>query len=316
MSENKNVTNPQALFWYLTLFFSLGITAFSVGGVVFQIINKFFVEVQYGYVSQSFSQGVLKGSIAALIIAAPAFFFVSYLIRRSLKNQRLEAENKVRLWISYLILFVVVAIAIGDLIASVLTFLNGDFTTRFLLKSGTILLIVGWIFAYYFSELKAPQTLNDTPLPKIAGAVSVMVVIVAIIAGFTMVDSPAKARQMAYDQTRISDLDQIKYSVESYYLSEKALPESLEALREKDGYIRITDPTDVPYEYTTSAENAYQLCATFLTSNKDQETTDYYAPKYGYTNFNHDEGRNCFDFEIVSDQTEGEPSFLRTIQKN
>ena len=53
----KAVHGPKALFWYLTLFFTLAIAATSTGALWFQYINKLFPKEVAGQVYRSFSQG-------------------------------------------------------------------------------------------------------------------------------------------------------------------------------------------------------------------------------------------------------------------
>ncbi|MFA6321927.1 MAG: DUF5671 domain-containing protein [Candidatus Buchananbacteria bacterium] len=293
--ELKQVHGPKALFWFLTLFFTLGISAFSIGGLWFQVINKFFTkEIQYGQVVSAFSQNVLKWQIAALIIAVPVYFILAILIRRALKNGQLQANNKVRLWITYIILFIVVAVAVGDLITATFYLLNGDFTTRFFLKSLAILLIVSWIFVYYWLEIRSEKSLTTSWLPKIMGITTVAVIVVSFVGSFFIVESPAMARKRAYDATRLNDLSTIKYSVDNYYQEYKKLPDTLDALKTNNAYLKIVDPkSNQPYEYQVIDQITYELCANFDLSNKNitPDATNYYL---GDGQFLYDAGRNCF----------------------
>lgn len=303
----KIVKGPKALFWYLTLFFTLGISAFSTGGLWFQFINRWFSkEINYGQVVQSFSQSVLKWQMAALIVAVPVFFIVSLLIRRALEQGNLPPDNKVRLWISYIILFIVVAVAVGDLIATTFSLLNGDFTVRFLLKSLTILIIAVWIFVYYWLELRSPTSLVSSPLPKIMGIVSLLIIIASFIGTFFIIEPPAEARKKAFDQTRVNNLQEIKYAIDDYYREYQQLPASLTDLAASRGYIKITDPkTGQPFEYQISSNDSYQLCAEFDTTNKNQPADQYSYPPY--SEFLFDAGRNCFNRQVSQSDKEIKP---------
>ncbi|TSC95530.1 MAG: hypothetical protein Athens101410_484 [Parcubacteria group bacterium Athens1014_10] len=299
---DKIVKGPKALFWYLVLFFTLGITAFSTGGLWFQFINKWFPKEVFYEVIQAFDQAALKGQISALLIAAPVFFIFTLLIRKALKNGDLTADNKVRLWITYIILFLVVAIAIGDLISAIFSLLNGDFTARFLLKSLTILIIVGWIFTYYWLELRSPKSLTDSNIPLIMGRTTLGIIIISFISALFMAESPAEARRKAYDQTVVSNLQEIKYSLDNYYQEYNSLPVSLNDLKSYRQYIKITDPkTGKAYEYRITGGNSYELCADFQTSNKEQRN-NYYQQPYPYDNneFIYQPGRNCFNKKVSS----------------
>ena len=184
----QGIRGPKALFWYLTLFFTLAITASSTGAMWFQYINKLFPKEVAGTVHYSFSQGAVKYAIASLLIAAPLFFIFTVFIRRALVKKSLSTENHVRTWITYIILFLAIAIAVGDLITAVLGVLNGDFTPRFLLKVITILVITGWVFIYYWLELRSSDALAGSSVPKILGIISAVVVAVSFIGAFLRIN--------------------------------------------------------------------------------------------------------------------------------
>lgn len=303
----KTVEGAKALFWYLTLFFTLGITAFSSGGLWFQFINKWFLqEVLYGQVVNPFSQTTLKMQLAALIVAVPVFFFASLTIRRALKKEELAAQNKVRLWITYIILFIAVAVATGDLITATFRLLNGDYTMRFLLKCLDILIIVAWVFSYYWLELKSQKTLNNSPLPKIMGIISLIVIIASFIGAFFIMESPIQAKKKAFDRTRVNSLQEIKYTIDDYYREYQKLPASLDELRMARGYIKINDPkSGQPFEYRITGLDSYRLCAEFDGNNKTEpDDYNYYPP---YSEFLHDAGRDCFDRQVSQSDKEIKP---------
>lgn len=297
---DKSVHGPKALFWFLTLFFTLGITAFNTGNIWFQYINKWVSqEVAGGFVRAAFSQGSLKFAVASLLVAGPIFFFVSFLIRKSLQNGNLNPKNKVRAWTTYIILFISIALAVGDLIATVFSVLDGDYTARFLLKSFSILIIVGWIFVYYWLELRSPNSLNDTKLPKTIGIITAVVIFISFIGAFFLVDSPVTARAKAFDQTRASNLSEIRYTINNYYNENNKLPEILEDLHDQTAFLQITDPkTDKAYEYRIIDELNYELCANFNTSIKGLTGKDVQY-RYGPDGFVYEEGRNCFTKKVL-----------------
>lgn len=295
------VSGPKALFWFLTLFFSLDIAAISLGGLWFQFVNKWYkIDISYGIVAGSFSQESIKMEIASIMIAAPVFFFVSWLVRRAFKNGSLAPDNRVRMWITYIILFLVVALAIGDLIRSLFAVLNGDFTMRFLLKALTILLIAGYIFVYYWFELKAKDALSASKMPKLMSLAAAIVILASVVPAFFLVEAPKLSRQKAFDRTRVENLSGIKYAVDSYYYEYKKLPSSLEELQVNRGYLEIVDKeTGKQYEYRATGNDAFELCADFTISSKDLSDENYRYPPY--SEFLHDAGHVCFN-RVVSAQ--------------
>ncbi|MBN1779058.1 MAG: hypothetical protein JW816_02460 [Candidatus Buchananbacteria bacterium] len=286
----------KTLFWYFSLFWTMAITAFSVGAIWFQLINKFFpMEVNYLLIRNAFSQTAIKSAIAALIVGAPVFFLFTWLIRKSIKKEEIKLKSGARMWIGYLILFIVVATAVGDIITIVWKFLNGDFTSRFLLKSLVILAITGWTFIYFWLSLKSDDGLKNSKLPRMFVITSAVAVIISLIIGFTLIDSPATARAKSYDLTRENDLRNISSSVDNYFNQSGKLPASLEDLKPIEG---ATDPiTHQPYRYKTLSDTQYQLCATFQTDNQ-LTTGEKTTQVYNQNNFLHSQGEQCFDLKV------------------
>ncbi|OGY44816.1 MAG: hypothetical protein A2729_02945 [Candidatus Buchananbacteria bacterium RIFCSPHIGHO2_01_FULL_39_14] len=297
-TADKTIKGPKSLFWYLTLFFTLGITAFQVGGLWFQFINKWLPkEVISGMVQPSFDQTALKFAVASIIVATPLYFTFSYLIRRALKNHNLDPKNKIRVWITYIILFLTVAIAVGDLINAIFHVLNGDYTLRFILKSLSILIIISWIFTYYWLELRSENSLTTSILPKQMAGITIAVIVVSFIGSFFVVDSPRLARSKAYDHTRAANLQEIEFSVQNYYYQNQKLPADLETLRLDNVTLAISDPsTDKPYEYRTIDDKNYELCAEFENSNLDVKNREFQPY---YSEFAYQKGRNCFTKKVV-----------------
>ncbi len=290
----KKVQGAKALFWYLTLFFTLNIVATSVGTLWFQFINSILPLEVAGTVYQPFSQTTVKLAIAALIVATPLFYLFSILVRKALTQGVLEAHNRVKVWITYVILFIAIAIGITDLITTVFRMLDGDFTARFLLKSLTILTIVGWVFIYYALELKSDKALVGTPTAKAFGIVSLVVIVASFVGAFFLVDSPVTARAKAYDQTRINNLQELSYAINNYYTQNQALPETLDVLENSQFFVTTTDPqTNEPYEYILAGAESFELCANFETANTS-DTKNTYPGQLKY-----DIGRNCFEYKIT-----------------
>lgn len=298
-TTDKSIHGPKALFWFLTLFFTLGITAFNTGNIWFQFINKWVPqEVSYGFVRQAFSQGTLKLAIASIIIATPLFFLFTILVRRAFKNSNLDPKNKVRSWVTYIILFITIAIAIGDLITTVFRVLDGDFTARFLLKSLSILTIVGWIFTYYWLELKSGNALTSSNLPRIMGIVTAVVIGLSFIGSFFLVDSPAVARTKAFDRTRENNLVEIRFAIDNYYREFEKLPENFDELTDFQAFLPQTDPqTGAEYEYRIIDDQNFELCAEFKTSNKDLAKDEF--REFGPNQFVHDVGKTCFTRKVL-----------------
>jgi hypothetical protein len=126
-------------------------------------------------------------------------------------------------------------------------------------------------------------------------AISVTVIIT--IAGFFTMGSPGDERARRQDAQRVNDLTQIAYAVDQYAYVYKTLPQKLEDLTTKrDIYITsITDPvTHAPYEYTVTASNTYELCATFETDSAQSPDAVTKPPLSELSFWKHGIGRVCY----------------------
>lgn len=157
--KRKPYLSAREAFMYLVMFLTLYITAFSVGTILFQMINLWLPEASqlaYGYASD-YSTGLIRSATAAVIITFPIFLFTAYSLIRNLKRDATKRSSLVRKWLTYITLYIATGIIIGDLITLVTYVLNGDLTTRFVLKVLVVLAIAGSIFAYYLWDLRTEE---------------------------------------------------------------------------------------------------------------------------------------------------------------
>ncbi len=131
--------------------------------------------------------------------------------------------------------------------------------------------------------------------------ISVMsaLVLATLIYGFTVVGLPVDARGKAFDETRVSNLNELKYQLESYARTHYALPKTLEEFQTENSYTKVKDPeTDKYYEYTVTGQYSYKLCATFATSSDELKgsSRSYLYDTSGL--FKHEKGYQCFPFTV------------------
>jgi hypothetical protein len=129
-----------------------------------------------------------------------------------------------------------------------------------------------------------------------------MLTIIAVVYGFTIIPSPFKAREIAYDHKRVVDLGQIQSAIDTYYQNNNKLPNSLNDLPKTSDSITLekADPqTQQPYEYHITNPTSYKLCANFTTdtTNEDSNYYDTNNPDYSTysSDFTHAIGHKCFD---------------------
>jgi hypothetical protein len=291
--HHKQAHNNPAkdFFLHLLEFFSLAFVVFGEGAILFQFINKF-VSDQIERTISPFDQGGVKFGIAALIIAGPMFFFVSKIIFQRIREKKTPLDSSVRKWLTYIVLFFAAATVIGDLIALVVNFLNGDAAWGFLLKVLTILLIAGAVFAYYFWDMLKKQ--DDREKKRInffAIRVSIAVMAITFIASFFVIDSPVVSKQKRIDGQVVLNLQNIDESVRGYFDQTEKLPKSLDDLK-KTGIEPALQKGLGNITYEMKVGDVYTLCADFVRSDKSDTEANVVIVS---DEWKHNVGRVCFD---------------------
>lgn len=130
-------------------------------------------------------------------------------------------------------------------------------------------------------------------------AIVVSIVLVAVIAGLLLVDSPARQRMLVLDRQREFDLRNITLAISRFFELRERLPQTLDELSQyPSGFpFDITDPeTGTPYEYRITNEKSYELCAVFSAPTPQGRGQLFAVPAY-----RHDAGRQCFNLTATSD---------------
>ncbi len=140
-------------FLYLVLFTTLFLAAFNLGALLFQLINRALPDST----AQSFSARELRWSISYLLVAFPIFLTLTVRQARELRANPEGRASKVRKWLTYLTLFVAAGFVIGDLVTLIHHFLDGELTTRFLLKVVVVAVLAGTAFLYYLNDLRKDE---------------------------------------------------------------------------------------------------------------------------------------------------------------
>src|SRR5581483_4288834 len=103
----------------------------------------------------------IRWSLALLIIMFPVYFWVSRFLHKDIANEPGKSEIRIRKWLLYFTLFVSALLIIGDLVALIYNFLQGEITARFILKVIFVLAVAAAVFWYYLYDLrKQPGTFS------------------------------------------------------------------------------------------------------------------------------------------------------------
>jgi len=145
---------------------------------------------------------------------------------------------------------------------------------------------------------------------KIFVSVVVLAVLVAVVYGFILVGSPGSQRVLRFDEQRVSDLQNISFAIDAYWVRNEQLPENLEALQGQRFFVRsIQDPeTEELYEYRVLSQVTYELCAVFAA-----ESSPSPKPSFSDQPWEHGIGRMCFVREVQKPLSPLAPEQIRPV---
>ncbi|MBA3047793.1 hypothetical protein KKC83_04750 [Patescibacteria group bacterium] len=307
-TQNNSANNSAKFaFFYMLSLASLVFMSLAAGMIIFQIINKNIVDVLEQF-RGSYSPDQLKFAISALIISAPIFYVAMSRIYKSLFSGELDKDSGVRKWLTYFILLVSSIVMIGWLIATINSFLDGELTGKFILKSITAIVIAAAIFTFYFYDIKRDVAVGEkNKIILIYFYASLAAVIAVFAASLFFVESPQETRNRKLDNMVLDKFNQIDNAVNTYYQENKKLPGSLELLAEEFPYLTNEDLADAAtgkkFGYKPGENNSYELCADFRTSSKGEENDAY--NNFYKENWPHDAGYQCLK-QKVRDKNSGE----------
>lgn len=312
-SETPQVTKSEShnpafhFFLYLFSFLSLGFWVTGLGMLLYQLIDKYVPgEVLPSYYRASAQSGA-KFAIAALIVSAPLYFFLRWAIARYISQGKLSETSRVRKWVTYMVLFIVGAVVLGDLVALVRNLLDGDASLRFILKVFVLLVLAGGIFTYHFIDMRRHDMAGKRYVSDFVFLiVSIVVIIATLAASFTIISNPFLTKDWKADKATITKISGIDSTIKNYYAEKRSLPSSLEDLKnERSSYVQ--DMSSVTYERKSSSN--YQLCSTFKRDSKeykDLEDAGYSYPYmvepvsvYGENDWSHGKGKACFSRSVT-----------------
>lgn len=300
----ENKTLPRDVFMHFLSIILLATTAISFGILLFGYIDICWPD-NVAYVSKSSISSSIRYAMAVLIIVFPVFVWAQRFLDRDLDKNPEKRSLGVRRWLLYFTLFIASLVIIGDLVAVLFNFLNGELSIRFMMKASSVLLIAGSIFTYYFSQLK--DTSNNFSWIGLFNWAVIVLVIAGVLSGFFLIGSPNQQRLVRQDDERINSLSFIQSEIINYWQSKQVLPKSLIDL--EDSIRGVSIPKDPEsgnaYEFRVLSSNKFELCANFSTSNLGDFENRESQPMYMYDAWgpywSHDKGRVCFEREIDTD---------------
>ena len=286
---------------------ALYITLSSLIVLIFGVIDLIFPDELFAYQYES-ATGMVRLGIATLVVFFPTYFLLTRSVNKTRRTETEGAYLGLTKWLIYLSLLVGGGILLGDLVAVILGFLEGELTAPFILKALTILVVIGSAFTYYLLDARGYWQKEEQKSMTYGGVVTI-VVVAAVVLGFFHIELPEERRAVLFDEERVDDLSGIQSQIGSYYRAKQTLPSTLLELEAIGfGYEVPTDPeTDTLYEYTKVGNTSFELCATFETELTEEKRLSVARPFGIEGSWEHGIGYTCFKRTI-------DPDFFKPIQ--
>ncbi|MDP3934630.1 MAG: DUF5671 domain-containing protein [Candidatus Giovannonibacteria bacterium] len=310
---------PKDVFLQLLNIIALYVSAGMFINLIFSYINIWLPDtLSENYYTLLAARSSVRWAIASLIVVFPVYIWATWFLNKGYAAMPEKREMKIRKWLLYFTLFLAGIIIIGDLVTLIYNLLQGELTTRFLLKIFTVLIVAGGIFGYYILDIKnkAPASPSQGGPHKIFAYSVSAIMLVAIVGGFFLVGSPKEERARKFDDQRVQHLQLIQSEIINYWIKKAVLPKTLEELNDPiRGVVIPKDPepeTGAAYIYEIKDKENFKLCAAFNMPSLDQLSANtpkraipaVYPPEniyYGNENWAHGSGQICFDRKIDKD---------------
>jgi len=289
-------------FFYMLSLVALVFLTLASGMVVFQIINKTIIDVLG---AEGFSGSQLKFAISAMIVAAPVYYVTTYQIHKNLYAGNLHKDSGIRRWLTYVILFIASVVMLGWFMVVVNSFLDGELTTKFVLKAVTAIVLAAVVFTFYFYDIRREEVAGRHSRVVKAYFISSLVLVLAVFASaLFFVESPQETRDRKLDNQVLGSFSVIDNAINNYYQDTGQLPPDLAELRSQEASV-IRDNLKHPvsgqaYEYKITGDKSYELCAEFRTSNLDENEFRRY--EYYRDRWPHDKGYQCLAQTVKQDK--------------
>ncbi len=239
--------------------------------LLFGIISILYPDATNDYWMVEQSHSSVRLGIAMVLVFFPAYLVLTRLVNIARRSESDGVYLGLTKWLIYLSLLVGGGVLLGDLVAVIMGFLEGELTQRFVLKALVVFFVTGIAFYYYILDAKGYWLKNEKKSLWFA-AIATVVALAAVGYGFTHIDTPTDVREQKLDATQVTDLQQLQWRIQDHAVSNAALPESLDQLQNS---AIPTAPEDRPaYAYTITAEG-FELCATFAQPSTESENSLY-----------------------------------------
>jgi hypothetical protein len=278
------------------LYLSLGFLL----GLLFGIINLKFPDATEGYWAIESASSTVRLGIAMVIVFFPTYLVLTRLVNKLRRQEKNGAYLNLTKWLVYFSLLIGGGVLLGDLVAVIMTFLEGDMTSRFIFKALAVLVVVGLAFHYYILDARGFWLKNESK-SIMFGYGALLAAFVSVALGFSYIETPTQVREMKLDETQIQDLQSIQWKVEEVLSFSSSTPANLEALYGE--FPAPAAPEDRPAYIYALTDAGFRLCATFSRDsiNPEQNFAPAMYPEQKIKNpdnWSYKAGEYCFERNV------------------
>jgi hypothetical protein len=145
------VSEAREAFIYLVLFATMYLSAFNLGNLAFQFINRSFPfpgRPVFGI------EEAIRFSTSILIVALPVFYFLTRMTNRAIRRDPSRRASEMRRKLTYLTMVIASFALLAVFSTVVYSFLGDALTARFVLKALSAGLIATGVFTYYLGDIR------------------------------------------------------------------------------------------------------------------------------------------------------------------
>lgn len=265
--------------------------------LAFAVINLGFPDAtdDVWFINQAESS--VRFGVAMVIVFFPTYLITTRYVNQTRRKETAGSYLTLTKWLIYLSLLIGGGVLLGDLVAVISTYLEGEITERFIMKALAVLVVIGGAFYYYLLDARGHWLSREKASVSI-GAFVTAIVVAVVIYGLYSIESPQVARERRIDMEQLQDLQDMQWRIEEAVQVNGEVPNTIEEL-----YV-----TEVPsasegraaYEYKVT-ENGFELCAEFDQASQPEEYQRFALPldKEGVilnaNNWEHTAGEFCFE---------------------
>ncbi len=153
--EPPGASSARDTFFQVLAFTALYASVISLIVLLFTYVNMAFPDAaRDSRYAEEWARGTIRASLAALLVAFPVFLFVWRALLREQGRHPEKRKNQVRRGLTYLSLFVGAVTIVTDAITLLYYLLEGELTTRFLIKVAILFVVTGSVFLYLALTLR------------------------------------------------------------------------------------------------------------------------------------------------------------------